>query len=151
MLTCELVNYFIQSSFFGHRIHKVGLANTCDVYKTADWESGACSMTVSGNSLRRNLWKFPFEDNRTLQLSALVVRSVGRKAWLAMSDPRQAVLAKALAKPLSTLDIINAEKALCPTAAWEELTGKHGYCPNFIPGLFSPCTHEIRYLQEFKT
>lgn len=49
------------------------------------------SMTVGGNSLRRNLWKIPFEGNRTWQLSALVVKSVGRKAWPAMSDPCQAV------------------------------------------------------------
>lgn len=127
----------LHSSLFRHRLNKGGLANICNIHKTGDLESGVSSMAVGGNSLSRNLWKIPFEDNRTWQLSALVVKSVGRKAWLAMSDPRQAVLAKALAKPFSTLGIINAEKALCPAAAWEELIGKHGYCPNFIPGLFS--------------
>lgn len=114
------------SSPFRHRLYKGGLANICNIHKTVDLESGLCSMTVGGNSLNRNLWKIPFEDNRTWQLSALVVKSVGRKAWLAMSDPRQAVLTKSLAKPFSTLGIINAEKALYPAAAWEELIGKHG-------------------------
>lgn len=54
-LTRELLSDFIQSSLFGHRIYKGGLANTCDIHKTTDLESGARSVTVGGNSLRKNL------------------------------------------------------------------------------------------------
>lgn len=88
------VNYWVPSFkavSSGTGFNKGGLANTGRIHKIADLESGARSMTVSGNSLRRNLWKIPFEDNRTWQLLALVVKSVGRKAWPAMSDPCQAV------------------------------------------------------------
>lgn len=149
-LTCELLSAFIPSSLSRHTVYKGGLANTGRTHKITDLESGAPSVTVGGNILRRSLWKIPFEDNRSWQLSALAVKSEGRKVWPALADPCQAVWGKAPAKPCSTLDVINAGKALCPAAAREGLIGKHRYCPNFIPGLFNSMHYEIRYLQKFK-
>lgn len=54
-LTCELLSDFIQSSLFRHTVYKGGLANRGRMHKITDLESRAPSMTVSGNSLRRNL------------------------------------------------------------------------------------------------
>lgn len=60
MLTCELLNAFIQISLFRHTVYEGGLANTGRTHKIADLESRAPSLH---NSQWQQFGKGPLKNS----------------------------------------------------------------------------------------